>query len=321
MRFARPQTLILMLVGMVVVATVGWLCLTMPFAGALARLSYDLPFAVRSNLSGGEVCLVTIDEKAARALQQPIDAPWDRRLQARLVRTLAKEGARAVLFDVVFDQPAADPAVDEEFAAALRENGRVFLGAAVRRAPGRDVAEEQIIPPIPMLRKAAAGWGALEFRPIDADYGVRQLYPGNEEVPAVTWRLARHLGAALPEIPDGAAPAHWLNYYAPAGLFQSVSYHEALRPEELAPGFFRDRVVIVGGRLSLGNLSQQKDEFLTPYTRWGQPFAAGMEIHATTLLNLLHGEWLERMNPRREVWLIILLGVSITLVLSVVCAF
>jgi len=320
MPFARPQTLILMLVGMVVVATAGWLCLTMPFAGALGRLSYDLPFAVRSNLGTPDICLVTIDERSSQALKQPVDALWERSLQTRLVQILTKEGARAVVFDVVFDQPSADPAVDEQFAAAIRENGRVFLGAGVRRDPGRDVAEEQILPPIPLLRRAAAGWGVLEFRPIDADSGVRQIYPGNEEMPAVTWRLARFLGVPLPETPGERGPARWLNYYGPAGMLPGVSFHEALRPEEMAPGFFRDRIVIVGGRLSLGNLSQQKDEFLTPYTRWGQPFAAGMELHATTLLNLLHGEWLERMAPGRELRLIVLFGLGITVLLSAVCA-
>lgn len=321
MQLRQSRKLLATLAGMSLVAALGCAFLSFSFAQGLLRWSYDLPFALRSNVATPELCLVIMNEKSARALKQPVDAVWDRRLHTQLVRTLTEAGARAVLLDLIFDAPSSDAAVDEEFAAAIKANGRVFLGAAIRLAPGREVAEEQVIAPLPLLRRAAAGWGLLEFRPVDPDFGVRQIYPGNEEVPAATWRLARHLGASLPEIPVGGAPAQWLNYYAPAGMFQSVDYHQALVPSELAPDFFRNRIVIVGGKKSLGSLMQGKDEFLTPYTRWGQPFAAGLEIHATTLLNLLRSDRLSRMPPGKELWLTLLMGALITALVSIVCGF
>jgi adenylate cyclase len=321
MRFLPSQTSLLAIAGVIVVALAGWACLAMPFADPLARLSYDLPFAPRANLATPEVCLVLIDEKAARALDQPLDAAWDRRLHAKLVRTLTEAGARAVLFDVVFDTPSADPAADAEFAAALAASGRIYLGAALRTAPGRSLVEEQIFAPTPILRRAAAGWGLLVFRPVDPDFGVRQIFPGSEEVPSASWRVAHALGAPIPAEPDLAARTRWLNYYSPPGTIPSVSYHEALRPTELAPNIFRDRIVVIGGRMTLGSLSQQKDEFFTPYTRWGRPFAPGVEIHATALLNLLRGDWLVRMSPRAELWLAIVGGALISVVLTTICAF
>jgi adenylate cyclase len=304
---------------MVLTAFLGWACFYFPFGNGLARLSYDLPFALRSNIATPEIRLVIIDEKSARALNQPVDGPWDRRLHAQLVKTLTDARVKAILFDLTFDSPSTDEAVDRNLADAIRASGRVFLGAEMRRVPGREVAEEQILAPVPLLRRAAAGWGLLDFRPVDPDGGVRRIFAGTEQVSNVTWKIARYLGARLPEKPD-TMRTRWLNYYGPAGMMAMVGYDEALRPAELAANFFGDRIVVVGGRQTVGNLAQQSDQHLTPYTRWGQPFASGMEIHATTLLNLLRGDWLERLSPKAEGWLIIGVGVIVTALLSAICA-
>src|SRR5438128_1189152 len=82
MRHPRLFTAALTLFGMAVCALAGWGCLSMPIFDFLARLSYDLPFAARSDIATPEICLVVMDEKSARALNQPVDAPWDRSLHA-----------------------------------------------------------------------------------------------------------------------------------------------------------------------------------------------------------------------------------------------
>ena len=319
-RLFSLRSLAVTFAGIIFVSGLGAACFYYPFGSPIDRLSYDLPFGWSLNRATPEIVLVVIDEKSARALSQPIDAPWDRKLHAQLVNTLTKAGAKAILFDLVFDLPSADPKADDVFAKAMHDSGRVFLGAALRSLPGRQVDEEQLLPPTPVLRHAAANWGTLVFTPIDPDSGVRHLYTGGDPVPCVTWKIARFAGAALPDTPD-SNHERWLNYYGPAGLMESVGYNEALRPNELAPDLFQDKIVIVGGRQNVGNLDQQKDQFVTPYSRWGQPFASGMEIHATTILNLIHHEWLERPAPRTEIIFIILYGIFITLLLSFVCAF
>ena len=97
-------------------------------AGSLARLSYDLPYIVRGTAEIPGVWIVYMDEMAAERLGQNPKS-WDRSIHTRLLRRLTKEGARAVFFDIVFSQP--EPAVDEEFAQAIRENGHVFIGGAL----------------------------------------------------------------------------------------------------------------------------------------------------------------------------------------------
>lgn len=278
------------------------------FSEGLARLSYDLLFVLRGSVPPAEACIVYFDEGSARALGEPLD-PWNRALHARLVRRLTADGARAVLFDIVFSDPWPVPAVDEEFAAALKENGRTFLGAALELDEGRIGAiQQRTIPPTALLRRAAAGWGLLAFRPVDPDYAVRRIYPGLETVPTATWVAAGKLGARLPPQAADASRRPWMNYYGPADHFLSVSYERALAPLALPPDFFRDRIVVVGGRSTLGALRMGKDDFRSPYGVLGGDFCKGPEVHLTALLNLLHGDWLERVSPPREIGLALLFG-------------
>ena len=277
-----------------------------PMADALGRLSYDLPFIVRGHVDIPKVCIVYIDEGAARDLKTRLD-PWDRRLHAKLVRRLTDQGARAVLFDIVFSEPWPEAAVDEDFAAAMAENGNVFIGAAFEMDDGLSAAQERTVAPIPILRRAAAGWGLLTFRPVDPDYGVRRLFTGLETVPTATWRAAKKLGAPLGDDPRERLERRWVNYYGRAELFPSLSYSRALA-DDAPPGFFHDRIVIVGGRSTLGTLQLGKDDFRNPYGVIGAGFSRGPEVHLTVLLNLLRGEWLTRIPERAELAIALLVG-------------
>ncbi len=289
----------------------GWLL--SPVADALARLSYDLLFVVRGDVDVPPATIVYLDEGSARALGQTPDA-WDRRLHAALVRKLRADGARAVLFDIVFAGPSADPAADEDFAAAIREHGHVILGAALEleegvgsQTGGPRVSQARVIPPTQILRRAAAGWGLLVFRPVDADYGVRRIYAGTETIPSAAWVLARSLGAPLPLAFEERARLRWLNYYGRADLLPSIGFDRALAadgPREV----FRDQIVIIGGRSTLGALRLGKDEFRSPYGWLGGRFLKGPEIHATAAMNLLRGEWLTRMPPMVEFCLVLGFG-------------
>lgn len=277
----------------------------------LARLSYDLPFIVRARRAPGELppaCIIYLDEGSAAKLAQR-GGVWDRQLHADLVRRLKREGARAIFFDIVFSDPWPDPAVDADFAEAIAEHGNVFLGAALELDYGANAFQERTVPPTPVLRKSAAGWGLIAFRPLDPDFGVRRIFSGTEQVPSATWRAALALGAKLPQTDDGRMEARWLNFYGPPNTFPNVSYDRALRDNEVPPDFFRDKVVFIGGRSTLGSLMLGKDDFRTPYGLFGEQFAHGVELHLTILQNLLRGEWLTRLAPSGELWFVVVFGV------------
>lgn len=276
----------------------------------LTRHSYDLLFVLRKPREIPEARIVYLDEHSAAKLGQK-GGVWDRSLHTQLVRRMTRDGARAVFFDIVFPDPSADPAVDAELARAMAENGRVFLGAALELDYGANALQERTVPPTAVLRRAAAGWGLIAFRPIDSDYGVRRIYSGVELVPSATWRAAERLGAKLPVNYEGRAEERWLNYYGPANCFPNIGYDRALSEDELPPGFFRDQFVFIGGRSTLGTLMLGKDDFRTPFGLFGDQFAKGVELHLTTFLNLWRGDWLRRVSLRDELALALLWGLGL----------
>jgi adenylate cyclase len=127
-------------------------------------------------------------------------------------------------------------------------------------------------------------------------------------VPTATWRAAEALGAKVTHETRDTVGSRWINYYGPPDSFSSVNMAQALDPDGIPPGYFKDRIVMVGPRSAVGYLGVGKDEFVTPYSRWNHGFSSGLEIHATILLNLLRGEWLTRMPVTWETALIVVSG-------------
>lgn len=305
-RFTRPLTVV---AGSLLALAIGFACLRYSFASPLTRTSYDLPFLWRGNLDTHEIVLVYLDEESAKALHQPIDDVWNRSLHLPLLDRLARDGARLAFYDIVFDTPSADPARDDAFVAALQNFGKAILGGALETVQSTNgVAEERVVAPLRLFRKGSAGWGILAFRPVDADYGVRQLYPGTSNVPSATWKAAEVLQAPATRDPREAVVQRWINYYGPANTFSSVNLAQALDPEGVRPGYFKDKIVMIGGRSAVSYLAVGRDEFGTPYSRFTNQFTSGLEVHANILLNLLHGEWLTRLPEKWEIIFLIIVG-------------
>ena len=102
--------------------------LSLGIGGALARHSYDVPFAFRSGVPD-EMVMVYVDAGVKAGLREPKDQPLDRKYYAQLLRRLKTDDARLVLFDFTFDEPSKDKSVDQVFANALKGHGRVVLVA------------------------------------------------------------------------------------------------------------------------------------------------------------------------------------------------
>ena len=314
MKPVRYQQLIAMGTGIALATVLGWACFTFSFGGFLVKLSYDLPFVLR-NMPTSEVCIVYMDEQSSQALGQP-GGVWDRAVHAQLIRKLAQSGARAIFMDIVFadGRNAPETPSDLALAAAIKEAGNVYLGAALELESGsgdKDCAiiQERIILPKPIFRKAGARYGLLAFRPVDNDYTVRRMYCGTEQLPTLTWRLAADLHGPLVNTPAERAKPRWLNYYGPAGCFANINYARALSSDGTPAGYFKGKIVFIGQRSTLGTLGLAKDDFATPHTQWTRKFMSGSEVHATAFLNLLRGEWLNRVDARWELSMILGVGV------------
>ena len=77
---------------------------------------------------------------------------------------------------------------------------------------------------------------------------------------------------------------------------------------DFPPGYFKDRIVFVGQRVTAGHSGSVKDDFRTPYSEWGIEAAPGVDFHATATLNFLHHNWLDRLPSPVETMVVLLVA-------------
>jgi adenylate cyclase len=291
-------------VGAMLTVGVGIVALQSDVFSGLVRLSYDLPLVLQNQVPS-DIVVVYIDGKVKANLGEPVDPPLDRRYHARLVDRLTKEGARLVFYDLLFDTASADGEADKAFGEALRGNGKVVLVADYIKSLQGYALLDSPLPPIAPLQTAAAGWGlaALEH---DADFAVRRIGSGSEEFPSAGWVGASLLGAEVTRSPDLRLVPRWLNYYCAPQHLPAVNFDHAL--DGAPAGHFRNKIVVVGSRPSPGGGGAAREEFASPFSRFGRRFSSGAEVHAFTILNLLRGDWLRQLNSRGELLLVIVIG-------------
>lgn len=280
----------------------------------LASLGYDLPFLFHKPGGGQEVTVVYLDQMA--------DGRLDRSVQAPLLDRLRESGARAAVYDILFDEPWPDPGVDAAFATAIRKfregGGVVVLAAARETSRHEGVIVERIVPPCDPLLEAADGFGLVAFVHDDR-HTVRELPVGTRDEPSLVWRAALALGTGIDE--SRRLEPRWINYVGPPPHpdrpedrppIPSVPVGAALG--EINPSLFRNRVVVIGGKPGIVGSALGADLFSSPYHRWDHrghfPLMSGVEIQANALLNLLNGNWLGRSGKRADQALVLCIAVA-----------
>jgi len=89
-------------------------CVFYGIATNFNRLVYDRMLTLRSQPLAPEIAVVRIDDDSVSELGR---WPWPRTLQARLIDAVAKEGAAAIVYDVLLTEPSEG---DDALAQALR---------------------------------------------------------------------------------------------------------------------------------------------------------------------------------------------------------
>ncbi len=302
--------------GSVGLIVLGLLALN-PFLGQrLAQESYDLGFRLRSPESQpipDDLIVVQMDDDSRRSLGQRRESAWDRDLHARLIENLAEAGSRTVVVDLLL---AEDTAQDVRLGRALARHGKIVVSANLSRRliPGLGESEDREAP-IPAIATNAAAVGLLNVV-VGQDGVARRLFPGRTRVgggdwePTLSWVAATLEGRNQAEQRGAPLANLWLNYYGPPNSLPSISYEDALKPES-APRF-RDRLVVVGANFEVDFPGTRKDTFPTPYGA-GRQEMPGLELHATGLLNLIRGEWLQRVEAPFEAGLVVAFGLLLGL--------
>ena len=297
-------------------------------AGLLDRLeliTLDARYAtgIGRKTADPDIVVAWIDQDSMDYMAKlDVPFPWPRSVYAEAMRYMQDGGAKAVVYDVIFDQPGnADD--DREFGkalqgakgdvlamkfltsapgvqkpeelAALYARGRALAGAGGARQPG-------VTLPIPELTAGADALGFVNVVP-DADkvyrrYGLWRAWSPAGQAPREFPSLAE---AALPFA--GAVAVNsaartdadgriLLNFRGPEFSFEHVKFVNILESinqtgEGKAPLYsaerFKDKVVIVGI-----NAEGYEDIHPTPLSR----VFPGPELHATALDNLRHQDWL-----------------------------
>ena len=324
-RTERTTRVVAALIGAVLTVGIGNFAL-LRIGDPLVSLSYDLPFIFHRAGNSNELRIVYLNKANEDVL--------DRRPQAQLLDKLAKAGAKTVIYDVIFDIPSADPQVDEEFADSIRRfrgvdaTGKPLPGVPQRHvllACGRKTINtagavgEQLIPPIDALLDAADDFGIVAFD--DEEYMIRKLSTGSKDEPSLIWKTAVVLDAGLDE--KTRTSPRWVNYSGPpekrktrgtTSTIPSCGSDSVMLSTEDS-GFFRDKVVIVGGEPGIVGEALGKDLFSTPFHRlqFGEklPLMSGVEVQANGLANLLRKNWLNRSSHAFDLIITALCGIIV----------
>ncbi|MGH2342168.1 CHASE2 domain-containing protein [Segnochrobactraceae bacterium EtOH-i3] len=226
------------------------------------------------------VVIVAIDEPALAEIG--LQWPWPRSLHGRLVESLRAAGAAAIGLDILFAEPG-DPKEDAALAAALGPDVVLAAERSVIEMPQGTETKEVV--PLSALLASGARIGFAQVA-MDPDAVLRRVAPQPD---SFSRRLIAQAGRSLPA---GTYQAGLLQSFGGPRTYPTVSYYQALDPENfLPPGYFRDRIVLVG--VSLQNAltpgAGAADSFAVPSTVNTGALVAGVEIQATIVDNLLHG--------------------------------
>ena len=262
------------------------------------------------------VVLITMDNNSYRELGQVrgIGIHWDRKLHAKLLNKLADDKAKLVVLDIIFKTATNANPDDVILSDAISRQGHVVLWQGLELSERKpEAADNQPVPPPELFARGAAGLGIGH---VDTNTTVRRHWPfpspySDPDKFSLPWKVAVMSGAQLPLTKQ----ERWLRYYGKNAGCTKISYVDALNAAP--PGFFHDKVVWIGQEPETANPNVPEewgDKFRSPYGY----AVGGVEILATTYLNLVHGDWLRRppiwFEKSLMVFFGILLGAGLTFV-------
>jgi CHASE2 domain-containing sensor protein len=283
---------------------------TVNFFGGMRQSTFDTMLRLRVNVPepDPEIIIVDIDEKSLAAMSADYGRwPWPRQVLAEFLDNVKAQEPKAVVFDVLFSDPdIQNPDSDAYFNEVLGQSPNVFLpmlrldarhdtlsrlpaarvpGAVATALAVEDARIAMVLPPFEAIQKPGH-LGTHNVYP-DSD-GVVRRYP--VRLDAQGWQLpSLPYAVAQAEGKGGDAPsALLLNWRGKPFTYRYVSfsdvYLDALKENPTRPADeFRGKILVIGSTAA-GLLDVRG----TPLDR----SFPGVEILATAIDNLRHGDWL-----------------------------
>lgn len=253
-----------------------------------------------------KIVIVAIDENSLDQLGR--FPSWPRAYHAQLIKVLYENGARVIVFDVLFSEPSPD---DDELLASIKQAGNVILPIAgtlqthQSATTGEKPALGGVIKPIKPFEESALAIGHANVIP-DRDGIVRRLpliISNNEQYePALALTtIAQYLrrpqiiespvkdnqlsfaGRSIPLDKANSMLINYQNYSAASLRFEVIPYADVLRNDNRSDTF-QDKIVLIGVTATgLGDI------FQTPMGR----IISGVELHAYAMHTILTGNFLK----------------------------
>lgn len=288
-----------------------------PLGEPLWRASCDLPLLNSTPKKITNVVLVYVDDESLRALKARADGTLDRRWYAALLDRARQDAAKVVVFDLELNKADANDAGDRLFANALREHGRVVLAAVQSIESWGTVEKRTLRPPAELFATNAFAVGTAAFE-VDTDGVARRMSTDGQ---SLAWMALKAAEAFPKQLDDAANRERWLRHYLPksarGSAFEAVSLQTAIASNGVPSGFFRDKIIFVGGRRDVGPAGELRDRFATPFSAWDERHAPvpGVVLHATAFANIAGGDWLAPLTRAQAAVLITLLGIGTAVLL------
>ena len=261
--------------------------------GPAERLNLDvLNIFLPPKISSEDIVIVAIDETSFSAFET--QWPWPRELHGMLIERLVEEGARDIIFDVVFAEPS-EPESDGYFADAISNAQNVIL--ASDKTAVDDGFMSGVIETRPYIEFEEAG-AKVGLAGVDQDNDrVVRYFPSFEET-------LSSVAAQDNEVPKERSRI--IKYLGPDHSFEFVSYYQFFIDNGIEPESIKNKYVLIGLDVKATPDVQQSqvDAFPTPYTRFNSRLSSGVEVHANMLQNLLDEIWV--INPPIEQKLVFL---------------
>ena len=251
------------------------------------------------------IAVIGFENDSKRLLVEGKSVRWPppRRFHAGIVRNLVKDGAKAILFDVLMEDASLDPEDDRIFAAALTEAVRAGVNVTLAFRVDRSSSEgtKQMVSPfhddkIGVDFEKNAKTAFVDIIP-DADGIVRRIYPLQKfqsewqpslpsaaflnltgrkvEDSALTAQTISIGGYPVPRSgptiydpmdPENAMGTAYLDFAAGMAMFAQNRYEDVYRGN-FPKGRFTDKAVFIG--VAGVELTQaQNDSFKTAYSRF-----------------------------------------------------
>jgi adenylate cyclase len=253
----------------------------------------DLLFEWRGPLPPpAEIVIVKIDDPSLAELN--LRWPWPRTLHAKLLDALFQAGAKVVVFDLVFAEPAENPSADNPFAEALQRYADVILASHLDEET--NIFGKRTTWTLPLADFIIAP-DHVGFANLTQSGGVVRSFTAITEGHASLAYSA--MQAFVAHFPDqyenhdiAELPAQiYINFAGPAGSLKSVAYYQALQPAAFLPAdYFKNKLVFVGAATNIGG----GDSFAVPGS---DSLMYGVEIHANATANLIHQNYLRHPGP------------------------